>query len=602
MPVQPTDIVPELSEPDLPARHASRGHRGLTDAMIAVAIVGLSFLLYIERPFSLLSDLGYQAFSARQYFNHYAPQFASIRLVDPRDLARDVTTPIIAWTPSWNALFLVAYKAGLSPGTAGRVLALLLSLAGALGWARVVSLVGLRGRWRISGIVLASLYCLRTASVTRLGTGDIIIYAVAPWLLVAASSLSVPLLAGSRKRLAVRTVILCLALGLVYWVKYTGIFLSIAILIALLIEQFRSVIRTRLLSSLALMLLYGAAFAAPAIALKEYNYSRSGTDVIESTARYSVRRTPQRLLGFFRETAFRGAAILFSPEDGIDRIAGPQLTARAWIMRVPGLVLLFLFFYLMLRSPSSWIRNVTVLCGAVPLVMLPLLSFASGSRYTFSMGRFIETYWILLELLVLKLLAERPPEESPRLRIARRALALTAVIQMTLFLWIPYIDLREIWVILHSPARTYQTSAANLWDSDLSRYGTRDIVKSVESLVHGPNDIVVPTIYSNRAFGTDTMLEFAGHRLLPLTNFAGFQFGNVQPRPHEVPGSGYNSSAPFRSSAPLRIILVAPDPYNRADFRQSTERIMSRFPQVRQWNPGPVDPHGRTWIWVGEIG
>lgn len=595
MSVQPTDRATEFSEPDRPAPGASRGYRGPADAMLAVAVVGLCFLLYIARPFSIVSDLGYQAFSARQYFDRYTPQFASIRLVDTQDLARDVVTPLITWAPTWNALYLVAYKAGLSPGTAGRVLALLLSLTGALGWARVVSLVGLRGGWKAAGIVLASLYCLRAGSVTKASTGDIIIYAVAPWLLVAASSLSVPLVSGARKRLAFRTVILCLALGFVYWLKYNGIFVSIAILIALLIEQFRSVIRTRLLSSLALMALYGAAFAAPAIALKEYNYSRSGTDVIESSARYSVRRTPQRLVGFFRETAFRAPAILFSPEDGIDWIAGTTLlTARAWFVRVPGLVLLFLFFYLTVRTPASWIRNVTVLCGAVPLVVLPFLSFVSGSRYTFSMGRFIEPYWILLELMVLKLLAEPPRVESPRLRMARHALALTTAIQMTLFLWIPYTDVREIWVIYHSPARTYQISAANLWDSDLSRYGTRDIVKSVKSLLHGPNDVIVPAIYSTHAFGTDTMIEFEGSRMLPLNFFHMFQ-------PHGVPGSGYNSSEPLRSSAPLRIILVAPDPYNLADFRQSTERVMRRFPQVRQWNPGPVDPHGRTWIWVGEI-
>jgi hypothetical protein len=587
MTAQPTDSV---SEPDRPARRASRGHRGFAGAMLAVGIVGLSFLLYIERPFSLASDMGYQALSARQYFDRYTPRFHSIRLVDTHDIARDVISPIIAWTPVYNALFLSALKAGLSVGTAARVMALLLSLVGALGWTRVVLLVGLRGRWKIFGIVVASLYCLRTGSVTISSTGDLIIYAVAPWLLVAASSLSVPLPSGSRKRLAVRTVILCLALGLVYWLKYTGIFLSIAILIALLIEQFRTVIRTRFLPSLVLMVPYGAAFVAPAIALKVYNYSRSGTDIIESSVPYSARRTPQRLLGLVIEAAYTTATVPFSAEKGVDRIARSPFTAPAWFMRVPGLMLLFLFFYLMLRGPSSWIRNVTVLSAAVPLVMFPLLSFAVGPRYTFTMGRSIGPYWILVELMVLRLLAERPPVRSPRLRFAWYALALTAVIQMTLFLWIPYMALQDNRVIAHS--KTYQTASANLFDTDLSRFGTRDIVKNVESLVHGPNDVIVPAIYSDRTLGTDTMLEFAGSRLLPLSNFQG----------RGLSGSAYYSSEPFRSSAPLRIILLAPDPYNRADFRQSTEHIMSRFPQVRQWSPGPIDPNGRTWIWVGEIG
>jgi hypothetical protein len=593
MPLQPTYRSPELSEPGFPAPGRSPGLRGLNGGILAIVIVGLSFLIHIGRPFEVLSDMGYQALSARQYFDHYTPVFYSLRVVDPKDLSRDVVTLLDAWTPTWAALFLIAFKAGLSSGTAGRVLAFLLSLAGALGWVRVSSILCLRGRWRIAGIFFAAAYCLRTNSVAKLGQNDLIVYAVAPWLFAAAYSLSIPLSSDSRNRIAARTAILCLCLGMVYWLKYNAIFLSIAILIALLVEQFGSIIRKRLLWSLALMALYGVTFAAPAIALKIYNYSRSGTDFLEASSHHSPPRTPARLLGFISGTAFNAAPVLFSAEAGSERLAGNFHTPRSWLARAPGLLLLLLIFYLMLRRPPSWIRNMTILCAAVPLVIFPSLSFATGPRFTFVLGRSCEAYWIFLELMVFKLLAEKPrAAESVFLRIAWNGLAVAAAFQAILFLWIPYVDLREI---LRSPGWTYQTTASRLYEIELSQYGTRDIVQSIQSQVHGPNDVIVLAAYSDHSYGTDVMQEFVGDRLLQLTSYAKFKI-------HSVPASDYFSSEPFRSSAPLRIILVATDPYRNPDFRQSTERVMNRFPQVRQWNPGPADPHGRVWIWIGEIG
>jgi hypothetical protein len=583
------------SQPEVAASRTIRAKIDVGGMILALCVVALSFLLYIQRPFSVISDIGYQAFSAREYVAHYTPLFDSIRLVDTHDIAHDAVAPLMAWTPSWVALFVLAFKAGLPAGAAGRYLALLLSIAGALGWVRVVSLLNLRGVWRIAGIILASLYCLRTASVTKTGAGDLLIYAVAPWLIAAAASLSVPFPSTSRGRMILRSVILCLALGAVYWLKYTGIFLSIALVTALVAAQFASLIRRRFVATLGLLVLYGASFAAPALVLKLYNYSRSGTDFIEASAQYSRPRTFERFVGFVREGAFHSAPILFSAAPGIGRAAGGGSPAREWLLRVPGFTLLFLFLYLMLRRPPSWERNATILCAVIPLVVFPLLSFATGPHFTIAIGRCTEPYWILLELMILKLLAEGPAAARGATRIAWRGLALTTAIQTAFLLWIPFSAIKESRSIAHSPTASYRTTATGLWNPDLSRYGTPEIVAAVKSLVRNSQDVVVPALYSNRAYGSDTMLEFAGLRLLPL---------NVFPlvNGHGVPGGEYYASAVFQSSAPLRIILVACDPYKRSDFQSSVEAIRKRFPQVREWKHGPSDPNGRVWIWVGEIG
>ncbi len=93
----------------------------------------------------------------------------------------------------------------------------------------------------------------------------------------------------------------------------------------------------------------------------------------------------------------------------------------------------------------------------------------------------------------------------------------------------------------------------------------------------------------------DTWLELGG-RLLPLTNF----YAPLM-RTHGFDGANYASVTPFVSSRPLRVILVVSDTFNRPDFPESVRRIKGRFPQAKEWTRGPIDPDGRTQIWVADL-
>src|SRR5579862_8890974 len=109
---------------------------------LAVALVVLCFLLFLRRPYSVVSDIGYQAFSAWQYAHHQVAHFLSVELADPRDLSKNIECPLYAWSPSWAVLFFLMFKLGLSAGTAGRALGFFLSLIGAVGWVWMSSVVG----------------------------------------------------------------------------------------------------------------------------------------------------------------------------------------------------------------------------------------------------------------------------------------------------------------------------------------------------------------------------------------------------------------------------------------------------------------------------
>ena len=128
----------------------------LRPVLLAASVLAVCFLLYLRRPYSVVSDVGYQAFSAWQYAHHQVPHFLSVQLVSPRDLAKDIECPLTFWTPCWTFLFFLAFKMGLSAGTAGRLMAFLFSLIGSLGWVWVVSVLRLKGRWSLAGIGLAA--------------------------------------------------------------------------------------------------------------------------------------------------------------------------------------------------------------------------------------------------------------------------------------------------------------------------------------------------------------------------------------------------------------------------------------------------------------
>jgi hypothetical protein len=594
--------VKEAKVEDPEAEPRSRGITDLRLAVFAILVVVASFCFYIARPYSVISDIGYQAFSARQYVSHYTPVFNSLRLVDPRDLAKDIVFPLTDWAPSWTLFFIAVFKLGMSAGNGARFLAFLTSACGALGWVRVVRMVGLKGGWRYAGIFFAAVFCMRSNIVTKMGAGDPVIYAVAPWLIVAAAPLAVPLAravtahgAGPklRKSLIARTALLCCVLGSVYWLKYSGIFLSVAILGAVLIGQFRGRRTLRTAPLAGILALYAASFLIPIAGAKAYNYMRSGSDLLEATVHRTPSPSAMRYARFLAEAAWSASAVLFSPGPGLTRIADSLSLPLGWLVRLPALALLGLFFYLMLQRPPTYIRNVALLCGLVPLVGFPALDFIGGAHFSFALGRCCEPFWILLELWVLALLSG-PSADAVKLRWARTGVAVTATFQMILFLWVPWEAAGEAWKMAHRPR--YQTGIEKLWDTDLSKYGTRDIDDRVHSLMRSPDDVIVPALYSDRGIAADTMLEFGG-RLLPLTVL----FPPLVPS-HGREGANYRGTQPFHSSRPLRVILVATDPYNLPEFPAIVERIQRRFTQVEEWKPGPLDlPGRRTWIWTGEI-
>jgi hypothetical protein len=559
--------------------------------LLVLCVIATSFLLDIRRPYSLASDIAYQALSARQYVEHLVPAVNSLRLVNPRDLSRDIQTPMTFWAPAWPYLFVVAFKAGLEPGPAGRTLAVLLSIAGAMGWLWVISLIQLRGVWKIAGAVLAGLYCLRTGITASLGAGDLLVYAVAPWLLGASLVLGERLRSGIDRRTAALMALLCLALGCVYWLKYSGIFLGLPVFAALQLAYLRT--RPRPLALLAVFALSAAALALPVLANRAYNFRQKGTDLMESAIPHSVPRTFTRFRRLNSDTIYYVSTVLFSAEPGVMRATRNRSLTFTRIIRLPGLLLLVVFLYFLFRQPPTYLRDLAALVLIIPIIGFPILSFIAGVQFTVSIGRCCEPFWILAELVILLLLSQQD-ERIGAGPTVRATLAVATGIQVLFLLWIPAMAVQE-YLFMTYRRPPYQAGSADLYIPDLSRFGTRQIDADVRSQMRGPSDLVAPANYSNRSFGIDTWIEFGG-RLLPLTIFDAPLTAT-----HGKDGANYYGSAPFVTSRPLRVVLVASNIFDRSDFPRMVGHIKERFIQARQWIRGPLDPDGRVQIWSADL-
>jgi hypothetical protein len=566
----------------------------LKEFFLSTGLIVLSFLIFAKQPYSVVSDAGYQALSALQFATHQVGHLNSVRVASPTDLSQTAECPLLLWAPFTAYAFFAGLKLGLATGTTARLLALLACLAGGAGWVWVASILGLKGWRRVLGVAFASLYCIRTHIESSMGTADEFVYAVAPWLIGAAVLLS----AQAQVRVRLRTIgwagLLSLACGAVYWLKYSAILVGIAIVGAVALSQLRSAVRPRLLVLLGALLLYVIALGLGPAALRVSNYSRSGSDLLDISAKRNRPRTFGMLRSFVAEETFNASAILFSPAPGIDRVTQARHGVFKWLLRAPGLLLLGMLLWLGLRHLPPHLRDMTFLLVAVPLIAFPALSMLGRTRYTTVIERACLPSWIFLELILFLIAGEVTNGRRATAPKTRVILASLAASQILFFLWIPISIARDAWANARRPG--YESTANALYDADLSRISSRKAINRIRSTVHGRNDVIVPATYSDRAFGTDTWIELEDvGRLLPL-NTGAFALAHTQGE-----GGNYLAQTPFLTSQPLRVVLVAPDPYHRLDFRASVDRIRSRFLQAKRWTQRPATAGDAYEIWTADL-
>ena len=184
-----------------------------------------------------------------------------------------------------------------------------------------------------------------------------------------------------------------------------------------------------------MLCVYGAVCTAPLLVLQLTSYSGRVSDALRSTMEAGGQRSFAALEASALETFYEASTILFSSQPGADRLVPRGETASVWppppagwLVRLPGLLLLVIFFILLREYPAGYLRTLAILTPAIPLVIVPVISYFSGLRFGYSMDRFCEPYWILLDLVILFLLSNK----------SGRSTVLTANLRRTLVVLMSY--------------------------------------------------------------------------------------------------------------------------------------------------------------------
>ena len=86
----------------------------LREFFVGAGLIVLCFLIFVNQPYSVVSDAGYQALSALQFSKHEVGHLNSLRPASPGDLSRTAECPLLLWAPFTAYTFLAGLKVGLA--------------------------------------------------------------------------------------------------------------------------------------------------------------------------------------------------------------------------------------------------------------------------------------------------------------------------------------------------------------------------------------------------------------------------------------------------------------------------------------------------------
>lgn len=547
-------------------------------AFLNVLLISIVFAASWNIPFRIEGDIAYAAKIAQQYVAGVA-DFNRITLVDPQDLANNSETWIYWWPPGIVTAFIVLFKLGLSVSAAGRLLMLAAALAGGIGWALVSAMI-FEGRIALALAPFPPLfYIFQSSMFSSFTEGDVLVFSMMPWLF----ALSINAVRGMGQSSSRQSLLLpwtvCFLLGSLYWLKFSTLFGTAGLWAFLALAVGRNYSPRRTLQYIIVGLVV---FSIPIVILWSINRWLGG-DIIASHISLGAKYAN------LTSSTFKALSTVMLPIGaGVERIFhGGHGVLSNWLVYLPGLALLLLTIRGTFREISFEFAFLASLLVVVPIAGLVYLTSHSNYDFILDAGRHASPYWIFLQLLLIALLTRTTRTEGRLERVSRTALIALTAYCCVLAAFIPSAAIKTALRIPRSGA----CPPTGLYVATLSQTNPAAVATAIRDIIR-QDDVVVPATYW---LGQETWLELPG-RLLPLTNF-----WEPLMQTHGRNGADYFASTPFRSSRPIRIVLIAADPYSRPDFDQAVNRIKARFPQADDWSLALSFPADRVQVWVANL-
>lgn len=207
---------------------------------------------------SLYSDPAAQFKTVQQVLTGESPRLNTWTRPDVDDLGRDRLEPLGWWAPGTPLFAFPLMRAGFSPATTARVLAIAMLLAGAAGWACWFAHFELPPSVTMALAVLLPWTRVESNALFQYSS-EILVFAVVPWVLVS-------VLAAARRDQPFAWATVGLFAGSLYVVKYSASFVTAGVALWLLWRAWRGR-GPRIVALIA----FAAAASVPIAALSVFN-------------------------------------------------------------------------------------------------------------------------------------------------------------------------------------------------------------------------------------------------------------------------------------------------------------------------------------------
>lgn len=570
--------------------------RRVAPYLIFIFLTAIFFTISSVFAYQIEFDPIPQIKGIQQWLKGESSLLNSLVTVNPKDLSQNLQTWIVWHAPGVSMAFLPLTAIGLPLGVAARTTAYILFFSGGIGWIKVVDTIGNNLKATIIISCLLSVYYLEIGCSFIFYAGDVIPWAVLPWLLIYTLYICSQLDSRSKpyNHLLVHSALLGLLLGGVYWLKYSGFLVSLGILVYIIIHLLYFNRNYSLLARLIILGVCTVSTLLPVIFLTALHQSFTGISsaveqfeaAIQAPSPYTrglrlfIAFLAAPGLGLLNSEIFAQTRLLMYVNLIVNNLFGLDISQKAETFKtIAGLCGTLVIAWFVLYSAKMFDKKALALWGCIsviPFVFIAYISQKTGiNLLNFGIGRYGSSCFILTVFYIvisyLDLISNREKSQISKV--------LTSL-GLIIFLLMPQLSSIADAAEAANLRKNYVTSDNFLYVPLLSKHNVKSAVDRINSALKSPQDVVV-LARDSQEMRFSSWLEVKS-RFLPL---------------NEVDSENANSK--ITTSQDLRVILAVPQKIDRDE--KTMLRIKQRFTQATGWTHLNDGGDAEISIWFADL-
>ena len=573
-------------------------YQPLAPYLIFLFIVTVFFAIASVFPYRIEYDPVPQIKGIQQWLSGVSSIINSVVTVNPQDISRDKQTWIVWHAPAVTFAFLPLIAIGLPLGIAVRTTAYFLFVSGGLGWIKVIDTLTSDQKIKIIIAVLLSIYYIEIGSLLVLTAGDVIPWAVMPWVLLYAMYLCSILDSGNKfdSRLLIHAALLGLVCGGVYWLKYSAFLVCLGLLAYLAIFLLFFSKQYSLKNRFIIFAVCIGFTLLPVICLSAIHHSLSGVNSavdqfqaaipVASPSTRGIRFLLSLIgapgLGLFNSEIFTQGRLLTFTSTIVKQLFTLDISRKTETFKIiVGLAgtLAASWFVVDCARKNIYNKKLIIFWGclsAIPFILIAYISYKTGINLLMAgIGRYSNPFFILTVFFVVSSYLYWISNHEKSI-LSKIVLSIVLVF----FVLLPSLNYIADWTEAIMLRKNYVTTQNFLYVDILSKVNVKSVVSQIDSAVKSPKDVVVLTKDADELrFGS--WLE-TRHRILTLPIV-----------------DSEEAKIKITTSQDLRVILVVSKALDQNENQLAL--VKQRFAQSTGWTPLPENPDAEVSIWFSDL-